>query len=395
MPHSRKRHALAILKKKLKFSRVATIQGARQCGKSFLARELLEVGHYETFDRARVKEEAEKRIGSFLEELQVRAKGKTIVLDEAQKVTKVFDEIKAIVDENSKPGQFLLLGSTEFSIENEIKESLTGRISRTRLFPMTASETFNVEKITGIDSFWTPSESSISRSQLIQYLNRGGFPAIFAIRDENERIQRIDEWLRTTVERDVLQIKKLKPDSSLCALIFQSLPFLNVATVASLSKELNRSPKRIQTQLRALSQVFAIHALEPYPLGTGKTRYLLIDPSLASFYEGSFYSKLSIAIITEFFAKQSYLGISPCRFYFYRSSKGSLVPLVIELGPKKVIALSWTDRESVQHQDVQTLKALEVKLRKKNIESTLILLAGVRQKTKVDGVPVLPWEFVF
>jgi predicted AAA+ superfamily ATPase len=41
MPHGRKRHVLPLLLKKLTFNPVVAIQGARQTGKSFLARDLL------------------------------------------------------------------------------------------------------------------------------------------------------------------------------------------------------------------------------------------------------------------------------------------------------------------------------------------------------------------
>lgn len=45
MSHKRTRDVSNILNKKLKFSLVVTIQGARQTGKSFLVRELLKKEH--------------------------------------------------------------------------------------------------------------------------------------------------------------------------------------------------------------------------------------------------------------------------------------------------------------------------------------------------------------
>ena len=52
-----------------------------------------------------------------------------LVIDEAQKVPKIFDAVKFVVDPSNRPGQFLLLGSTEFSKKTLIRESHTGRIS--------------------------------------------------------------------------------------------------------------------------------------------------------------------------------------------------------------------------------------------------------------------------
>lgn len=108
MPHLRQRIALKRLKQKLNFSRVVSIQGARQTGKSVLARDLLANKTYVTLDDASTREEAKSRTSYFLEELRQQNEDFTIVIDEAQKAPVLFDQIKTIVDLNSSPGQFLL-----------------------------------------------------------------------------------------------------------------------------------------------------------------------------------------------------------------------------------------------------------------------------------------------
>jgi len=67
-----------------------------------------------------------------------------LVIDEAQKVPKIFDAVKYTVDQDRRPGRFVLTCSTEFSRETMIQESLTGRLSRLRLFPLTISETLEL-----------------------------------------------------------------------------------------------------------------------------------------------------------------------------------------------------------------------------------------------------------
>jgi predicted AAA+ superfamily ATPase len=122
---------------------VIAIQGARQSGKIFLVRELLSpelpTSSYVIFDRPADRELAESASESFLEKYAASA---PLIIDEAQKVPKIFDTIKFLVDLQRRPGKYLLLGSTEFSKKTLIRESLTGRISTVRMFPLTCAGGF-------------------------------------------------------------------------------------------------------------------------------------------------------------------------------------------------------------------------------------------------------------
>jgi predicted AAA+ superfamily ATPase len=395
MPHLRSRFALNPLKKKLKFSRVVSVQGARQTGKSVLARDLFKNGYYVTFDRANERIEAEGRIGVYLHELQESASKKTIVIDEAQKVPILFDQIKSIVDEDPHPGQFLLLGSTEFSIESKIKESLTGRISRTRLFPLLLTETLASRGQRTIEQLLNSKTPNCSRPAFLKYLSNGGFPAIFAIRDESERLARIEEWLKLTCERDVLQVKKLKPNSELCQRILEILPHLEVPSANEIGNKLKKNSRSIETQLKALSLIFAIHRLDPHPLSTGKSLYYLIDSSLAHFSKGTLKSMMDVAFYTEFLAKQSYQNIPGLRFSYYRGPKGGRVSLLAETSPKEILAIKWLDTETIDRRELAILNSFKSKASAHGIKTNSLLLAGLNRPTTVDGVRVLPWEFIF
>ncbi len=399
MPHVRNRIAIKRLEKKLKFSRVVSIQGARQTGKSVLARNLFTNGYYVTFDKAQERDDASDRIGTYLEELRLRAGDKTIVIDEAQKVPALFDQIKSIVDENQKPGQFLLLGSTEFSIEAQINESLTGRISRTKLFPLLLSETVDNPKVVNsefeISKLSQLRESPYTRGDLVRFLENGGFPAIFSIRDSHERMQRLDEWVRLTCERDVLQLKKMKPDPELCLRILQILPKLEEPSAPSLAHHLKRSTKRIATQLKALLQIFAIHRIDPHPLGTGKPLYFLIDPGLVGFMGGPFGARLESALITEFLAKQSYQALAQVRFSYYRTTKGARIPLLIETPDGKIIALKWVSAERLDRRELAIMHSFSKKAKREKFEVESVILCGVSRRSTADQVTILPWEFVF
>ncbi len=68
--HSRKRHCMPLLKQKIKFAPVVSIQGAKQVGKSFLARfllpEVLKDTAYVTLDEKDNRQFAEDNPNTFL-----------------------------------------------------------------------------------------------------------------------------------------------------------------------------------------------------------------------------------------------------------------------------------------------------------------------------------------
>ena len=140
---------------------MVTLQGPRQCGKSTLTREWVtqwvKGSSYRTLDRLSDQEFARDNPESFLAQSE---KAPLQIVDEAQKAPPLFDAIKAQVDENPRPGQFLLLGSTEFSRETQIRENLTGRISRQRLFTLTGAEA--IQALTALATVDEPTVASVA-----------------------------------------------------------------------------------------------------------------------------------------------------------------------------------------------------------------------------------------
>jgi predicted AAA+ superfamily ATPase len=259
------------------------------------------------------------------------------------------------------------------------------------MYPMVLSETLQLKKQADISG----SKNNITRNDFIRFLTNGGFPAIFAIRDQGEREERISEWLKLTCERDVLQIKGLKPDPELCMRIFEVLPLLETPDVANISSRVNQSSKRVQTQLNALEQIFALHSMKPHPLSSGKKLYFHIDPSIVSFFNGDFKAQLDCAILTEYLAKISYGKLPKCKLSYYKGARGSRVSLIVESSATDVIAIKWIAREAFDKRDFAILDVCERKLLKQGIKTKKCLAIGSDSTYKVSDVTILPWEYLF
>ncbi|NDD04061.1 MAG: hypothetical protein EB078_04075, partial [Proteobacteria bacterium] len=253
MPHQRKRYISQILLNKLSFSPVVAIQGARQTGKSFLVRELLSPelpeSSYVTFDRPADRELAVSASEAFLEKY---AASSPLIIDEAQKVPKIFDAIKFLVDRKRRPGKYLLLGSTEFSKKTLIRESLTGRISTVRMFPFTCAEPLGLAPRKMTSCFLVSKKPRCSRAAFMRHLNHGGMPGIFGVHSERERDLKCIEWLELTVHRDLSLIPKVKLDPELAMAVLREVATLEEPTAGNIAKKLRRDLRRINTHLTCL-----------------------------------------------------------------------------------------------------------------------------------------------
>ncbi|MCR5224955.1 MAG: AAA family ATPase [Alphaproteobacteria bacterium] len=104
-----KRWFTDVLKQSLKVRKVAVISGARQCGKTTLAKHMVsEKVIYKTLDDVTLLKAAQDDPQSF-----IKTTADTFIIDEIQKAPDLLPSIKLVVDQNNRPGQFLLTGSAD------------------------------------------------------------------------------------------------------------------------------------------------------------------------------------------------------------------------------------------------------------------------------------------
>lgn len=392
MPHLRERHALPLLLKKLSFSPVVTIQGVRQAGKSYLAREVLHPkirkSCYATLDKKSDRDFANTNPETFL--LQ-RREFSTIIIDEAQKAPDLFDAIKYEVDKKRIPGKYLLLGSTEFSKMTLIRESLTGRMSRVRLYPLNLAETLSKKMNSSSSPLLINEKSRFSREELLVYLSRGGMPGMFAVRSESERESLIKDWLELTTARDILTFKTIKADQDLCYAILEQIAVLEEPIAANISRVLRKDSRRIQTYLKMLTELFVIHPLPAHPTGTGKTQYFLCDVAIARELGANFERQLYTWIVLEQLSQRAYRDDRDNGLYYYKSTKGSIIHLVVQDKAKKLHALKLFPMEGLDKRELFILKSYAEKC------PAVITTAGLGASTMKNienNISIFNWESI-
>ena len=131
------RHAKRSISAALADTRVVVINGARQTGKSTLARLIAAASpgsELRYLDEAPVRAAAQADPSLF-----VRHDG-LLVIDEVQRVPDLFLAIKHEVDTDPRPGRFLLTGSARLPGLQEIPDLLPGRAETIELSPLSQGE---------------------------------------------------------------------------------------------------------------------------------------------------------------------------------------------------------------------------------------------------------------
>jgi uncharacterized protein len=202
------RGARELLLEALGDTRVVLLQGARQVGKSTLAREIVAGAHpaqVVDFDQRAAREAALRDPAGFIAGLERPA-----LIDEIQRGgPELMLAIKSVVDKDLTPGQFLLTGSTNLLRHPRILDALTGRVDVITLWPLAQAE---IEK-TGtnlVDALFRArppvvTDAPPGRDALRGRIDSGGYPEA-RLRLGRSRSRWFESYLRTTVERDLESI---------------------------------------------------------------------------------------------------------------------------------------------------------------------------------------------
>jgi predicted AAA+ superfamily ATPase len=271
---------------------VVCLLGPRQSGKSSLVRRAFPRRPYYTFDDDTLKATAENDPVGFVAHLPPE-----VTLDEVQRAPAVLSAIKMAVDEDRRPGRFLVTGSANLLLLPTVGESLAGRMEIVRLHPLTESEK---ERKPGrlvadlLDGKLQAGlrEGSLEASDLMDRVLRGGFPE--ALR--RSRLARLRQWhrdyLTALIERDARDSTNLRNLDHLARLLTQlATQNAQLLNVENLSRLLAIRRETVQNNLAALERLFLIrrlpawHANEALRLVKAAKVYL-VDSGLAATLAG-------------------------------------------------------------------------------------------------------------
>ena len=168
----------------LKNNPVTGIVGPRQCGKSTLAKKILEPYNHVIYLDLERPSDIQKL--SDAEWFFSSNKEKLFCIDEIQRKPELFPLIRSLVDEWGMNEKFLILGSASRDLLRQSSESLAGRISYIPLSPFLWQE---INQLDNIDT----------------YITKGGFPRSFLQKSKDVSFKWREDFISTFLERDLLQ----------------------------------------------------------------------------------------------------------------------------------------------------------------------------------------------
>ncbi len=242
---------------------VVLIVGPRRAGKTTLVREMGEPDRtYITLDDQTVREAAESDPAGFIRGLD------RTTIDEIQRAPDLLLAIKKTIDEDYRPGRFLLTGSANVMTLPRIADSLAGRMETMRMLPLARAEiegrtpTF-LERL--FEGDLRKARNAVVGEDLVHSVLLGGFPEAIA-RDSERRRQ---DWARSYLTsvltrdlRDIADIEKLTELPKFVRMLAEHSSQL--VNYSQFGASINVSHKTGQRYVGLLEQVFLIATLQPW-----------------------------------------------------------------------------------------------------------------------------------
>lgn len=250
MPQSIARsHHVARVTALLRQFPVVAVLGARQVGKTTLARQVAASRNRDVafFDLENIEDLA--RLADPL--LTLRRERGLVVIDEVQRLPDLFQTLRVLVDEPSTRRRFLLLGSAAPELLRQGAETLAGRIAYHEL------DGFRLDEV-GVD-------------RLPRLWLRGGFPRSFLARTEGESGRWREEFIRTFLERDIPQFGLRIPAPALRR-FWSMIAHYHAQTWNSseLARAFGVAHTTVQRYLDVLTETFMVRQLPPWHANLAK-----------------------------------------------------------------------------------------------------------------------------
>jgi uncharacterized protein len=312
------------LKNRLKQFPAVAVLGPRQCGKSTLARHVIE-----NLDAVYLDLEIPSHLNKLSDaESFLRAnKDRLVCLDEVQRAPELFPILRGLCDEQRTPGRFLILGSASPELLRQSSESMAGRIAYLDLTPFLISE--------------------LKSGDLSRHWLRGGFPDSFlATSDETSLIWR-QNFIRTYLERD-LRLYEMELSETTMRRLWTMLAHMNGQTLnaAKLAESIGVSAPTIRRYIDFLEHTYMLRQLHPWFVNVKKR--LVKSPKLLFRDTGLLHALLDIQDRNSLFGHpvygcswESYVAAQLAgaadgqwNFYYYRTAKGDELDLVLQRGDR-------------------------------------------------------------
>ncbi|MFA6263133.1 MAG: ATP-binding protein [Candidatus Babeliales bacterium] len=403
-----KRHIESKLHEALDFMPIILLRGARQTGKTTLAK-IISAGDkkytYLSLDHLPSLMAAKDDPIGFISRLE-----KPVILDEIQRAPELFLPIKVDVDEHRTPGRYLLTGSADPLLIPKLGDSLAGRMRLLTLWPLSQGEIVGTPETflqrvfdrTPLSTGWS---LACSKDDILNRAIKGGYPTPLYLETEKQRMAWFNDYVALVLQKDILDLSKIENVTQIPNLLMmlasRSCGLLNTEELA---RTIKLSSVTLHRYIDLLKTLFLVHLAPAWSGNLSKRlvkspKVYLTDTALQLFLLNIDTERLRSdqylvgSVIENFVVLELLKQISwsdlNIQMFHYRDYSHAEIDIILEGPGGDVVAIEIKSSETVSSNDLKGLKMLRDSLDEKFVHG-ILLYSGTTSVPFGDKLTALP-----
>jgi hypothetical protein len=399
------RHLDALLRESLRDTPAVMVNGPRQCGKTTLVRQYEGEMAYFSLDDPGLLDAVRADPLGFVKRLD-RA-----IIDEVQRAPQLLMALKLVIDQDRRPGRFLLTGSANLMALPQIADSLAGRVEIHTLLPLSHSELArrpNDFLQQAQAQNWSPDSPKSGQSvDIIHQVLTGGYPEMQQRTTPARRQAWARAYMTTLVERDIqdiAQIDQLSQVPQLLSIVAElSGQLVNMSQIGG---QLGLNSKTVDKYIGILEKLFLVRRLPAWSrnelsrlIKAPKIHFVdaglqstltRLTPELVLTQRTRFGATLETWVYAELL---KLLSITPEKWFLshYRDKDQVEVDFVLESALRQVIGIEVKAAASVQMSDFKGLRKLRENAGQQFVTG-IVLYDGSHALPFGDGLWAIPLD---
>jgi len=357
-------------------SRAVALLGPRQCGKTTLARELVDKDSPNYFDL----EDPSSLIGLADPKTALASLKDIVVIDEVQRRPDLFPILRVLLDRSPLPAKFLILGSASHDLLRQSSESLAGRLE------MIEMDGFGLSEV---------GQKGASRLWL-----RGGFPLSFLARNDVDSFAWRKSFIQSFLERDLRQQGINIPAVALhrfWAMLAHSHG--QIWNAAPFATSLGITEPTVRRYLDILTGVFMVRQIQPWHANIKKRQvkapkvYIrdtgMLNSLLGLKTEAEVLRHPSCGASWEGYVIEEVIhSVEPDDVYYWATHQGAEIDLVFAKGGRMYGV-------EVKRADAPTMTpSMRIALEDLKLERIIVIYPGNKRYSLHKKIDVVPFESI-